>query len=204
MVFEILGSQWYRHCKIVVWECCIDFDSVTRDHSSKVSINNLFMNFKIYHIMANIHIQSWCGWKGIDFSSHPQSMAPKGKSVVPTVADHRVVVVEGIDIQNVVNTEGGSDFTPFVLVGDLDAIELKSFCYKVRCTFCNDLFQLCPPKKNLHANLKNHLEGTKHAKMVETSQDSDIPTTSALSTSPHGIPSTFLKSIHTNQRNFYG
>ena len=40
----------------------------------------------------------------------------------------------------------------------------------MKCTYCVDFFQLCPPQKNLLANLNNHLGGTKQEKAV---QDAD-------------------------------
>ena len=38
---------------------------------------------------------------------------------------------------------------------------------KVKSTYCYDFYQLCPPKINLLANLKNHVQGTKHCKSME-------------------------------------
>jgi len=35
------------------------------------------------------------------------------------------------------------------------------------CSYCRDCFHLCPPKRNLEANLKNHLGGACHAEAVE-------------------------------------
>jgi hypothetical protein len=51
-------------------------------------------------------------------------------------------------------------------------VNVKYFWYKVRCKYCNDILALCPPKKNLEANLQNHLGGTKHEKPV---LDADNP-----------------------------
>ncbi len=38
---------------------------------------------------------------------------------------------------------------------------------KGKCIFLGDFFQLCPPKKNLEANLKNYTMGKKHANVME-------------------------------------
>ncbi len=88
-------------------------------------------------------------------------------NVVLTNEDHKRVVIEGIGIIESVNAPFVADEQPFVLVGDPKSLDMKSFWYKVRCTICNDFFQQCPPKKNLERNLKNHMEETKHAKVIE-------------------------------------
>lgn len=84
-------------------------------------------------------------------------------------------------IIQIFNACNSSDATPFVLVRDLDSIELKYFWHKIRYTFYNDFFQVAHPK-NLHMNLTNHLEGTKHAWIVEGSLDYGVPAILALST----------------------
>ena len=85
-----------------------------------------------------------------------------------TVSDHKKAVRDGLEILQMVNREvvtgGGKE--PFHHAGDPNADDLKSFEYKVRCHFCGDLLQLCPLKKNLEANLQNHLGGTKHAMAI--------------------------------------
>jgi hypothetical protein len=68
-------------------------------------------------------------------------------------------IIKGIGIIEFVNAPFVEDEKPFVLVGDLKSSELKSFWYKVRCTFCNNFFQLCPPKKNMEGHLKNQSHG---------------------------------------------
>lgn len=77
--------------------------------------------------MANIYIHNRCHWKGFHFFSHPQFAAPKGKLVVLTIVDRRAAIFEGVDIPKVANAKSGSDSPPFVLVGDPNATELKSF-----------------------------------------------------------------------------
>ena len=87
-----------------------------------------------------------------------------------TVVDHKKAVCDGLQILQKVNKEvvvGGEE--PFHHIGDPNANDLKSFWFKVQCHSCGDLLQLCPPNKNLEANLRNHLGGTKHAIAVEES-----------------------------------
>ncbi len=80
--------------------------------------------------------------------------------------DHKRVVTEGIGIIEFINAPFATDEL-FVLVSDPKSLDLKAFWYKVRCTFCNDFFQQCPPKKKLEGNLKNQMERTKQAKTIE-------------------------------------
>lgn len=101
----------------MVWGFFKDFGGAIGDHF-KVSINNLFTNFKESNIMANIYIQNCYHKKCIDFPSHPQYMAPKDKSIVLIVANGRAAIFEEFDIPKVVDGKSGSNSPPFVLVGD--------------------------------------------------------------------------------------
>ena len=94
------------------------------------------------------HIKKWCTRKGVDFLNHLQSMVAKGKPVILTIADHKKLVSGGLETLKIVNNS--IDNKPFVLVGDP---EVKSFWFKVRCIFYGNFLSLCPPKKNLEANL---------------------------------------------------
>jgi hypothetical protein len=87
------------------------------------------------------------------------------------------------------------DGGPFVVVGDPKAEHLKSFWYKERCKLCGDLFQLCPPKKNLEGNLKNHLQGLKHCKVVEDAASGARSGSLALSTGRRGRPSAATRAV---------
>jgi hypothetical protein len=68
------------------------------------------------------------------------------------------------------------------------AEELKSFWYKVRCKLYRDLFQLCPPKKNLRSNLDVSLQGLKYCKILENAAGGGKSTAIALSTEHRGRP----------------
>jgi hypothetical protein len=68
------------------------------------------------------------------------------------------------------SAEGG----PFVAIGDPEGDSIKSFWHKVCCKVCGDLFQLCPSKKNLAANLTSHVMGIKHVTKVELLHVLDI------------------------------
>jgi hypothetical protein len=139
----------------------------------------------------------------VDFSTHLQFVVPKGKTILLTNEDYKRAIIEGIRIIDFVNAPFAVNEQPFVLVGDLESLELKSFWYKVRCTFCNDFFQLCPPKKNMERNLNNHMEGTKHAKVVEDVLSNKGYATSTLLIGQKGKPSTSSKGVSRNQRNLY-
>lgn len=82
-----------------------------------------------------------------------------------------------------------------MLVGDPEAEHLKSSWYKVRCKLCGDLFQLCTPKKNIEGNLKNHLQGLKHCKVVEDAASNARSGTSALSTRRRGRLSASTRAV---------
>jgi hypothetical protein len=147
-------------------ECGKDFGSSTRDHS-KSSIHNLFMNFKKSHLMSVVHIRNWCQRKEIQFEDHPQSQAGKGKTMVLTPADHKHLVLERIEILDALNEDIGGEKKTFDVIGDLNSEEVRSFWFRVKCNFCGDYFMLCPPKKNLEVNLRNHVNGLKHSKILD-------------------------------------
>jgi hypothetical protein len=95
------------------------------DHN-KSSINNLFGNFKKSCIVSFVHVWDWCRKKDVDFSTHPQTIVPKGKPILLTNENHKRVVTEGIIIIKFVNAPFVADDQPFVLVGDLKSSKLKS------------------------------------------------------------------------------
>jgi hypothetical protein len=85
---------------------------------------------------------------------------------------------------------GGEQGEPFYAVGDptSEGFKYQSYWFKVRCRLCSDFFQLCPLKKHLLANLTNHLQGLKHAKVVHDSAISSKFVSSALSNGHRGRP----------------
>ena len=93
------------------------------------------------------------------------------------------------------------DDPPLVVVGDVDYAQLKSFWYKVRCKFDGEIIYLCPTKRNLRANLENHLHGLIHTKCIhdramETNSDKG---SIALSSGKRGRPTTRSRSTIGNQ-----
>ena len=96
------------------------------------------------------------------------------------------------------NESVGTDGGLFVLVGDHAVEELKSFWYKVWCKLCGDLFQLCPPNKNLLSNLDGHLQGLKHCKIVEDAASGGKFTATALSTGRRGRPTASSRAVIGN------
>lgn len=70
----------------------------------------------------------------------------------------------------------------------IQAIQLSNW-FKVRCAICpKEIFQLCPPKRNLEANLFNHVQGVVHAKTLED-LNAKSAQRSPLSTGKRGKPS---------------
>lgn len=153
--------------KLYCDECDVLFGGNTGEHN-KNTVTNLFSNFKRSHIGSNAHIRAWCRRNGVPWENHPQSAAKPRQTIILTVEDHRKLVREGIDIVDAVNDSVDSDKKPFKWVGgDVESPHVRSLWYRVQCSFCNEFFQLCPPKKNLEASLLGHLHGTKHAAQVE-------------------------------------
>ena len=110
--------------------------------------------------------QNWRRWKGVPFDSIPQSQSTMQWPITITFTDHWQLVKDGVAVLDAFNATCPKDKEPFQLVGDADALELRCFWYKVRSLFYCDFFQIWPPKKNLETNLRNHVEGTKHAGCV--------------------------------------
>jgi hypothetical protein len=152
--------------KLHCGECGKDFGSVAGDHS-KGTVHNLFTNFKKSHVVSTSHIKNWCRRKGVRFEDHPQSQAARGKPVVLTLANYKHLVLKGIEIMDAMNASIGDDQKPFVVIGDLESDELQSFLFRVKCNACRDYFVFCPPRKNLEANLRNHVISLKHIKAVD-------------------------------------
>jgi hypothetical protein len=79
--------------------------------------------------------------------------------------------------------------------------KIQIFLVPCTITFYNEFFQLCLVKNNLEANLKNHMEGTKLAKMVEdVFKEKRFQCYYNFLTRQRGTPSTSTKNIPKNQR----
>jgi hypothetical protein len=68
---------------------------------------------------------------------------------------------------------------------------------------CNDLFQLCPPKKNLAANLTNHVMGIKHVTKVEEVVRPGYLFGSTISTGRRRRPTTSNRNTLRNQNDLH-
>ena len=129
---------------------------------TKDRISNLFSNFCKSPIMSNQHIKSWYSRKGVDWCNHLQFVAKGKKTVNLITKDHCHLVLEDVEILNSVNNSLDPTRKIFELIGrDPQCIDLKSFWWKTKCVLCNDVYNLCLPKKNLEANLRNHVEEIK-------------------------------------------
>ena len=174
------------HCM----ECDKDFGGNIGEHNTH-SISNTFANFRKHHLYTNFHIRSLCRRLGVPYTNYLQFEAPKRKSVVLTNADHKQLIKEGSDVMDEVNgmAEEVYGHKPFFIVGDHTSNGFK-FCsyFKVHCRLYRDFFQLCLPKKNLEANLINHIQGYKHEKAVLDSSTSRKSATSVISMGQRGQP----------------
>lgn len=155
--------------KLYCGECSKLYGNSVGDHS-KTTISNLFGNFSKKHLVSTSHIRNWCTRTKTEFSSLPQSES-KEKGVVMIRADHEKLADEGIHIVDLINDSVDQDHKPFVIIGDRSSPHMRCFWLKVKCKFCGDFFQLCPPRRNLEANLTNHIMGPKHASAVEAAQN---------------------------------
>jgi hypothetical protein len=177
--------------KIHCGECVKDFGGNTGEHNNH-TISNFFANFRKHHLNTTAHIRSLCRRQGLPYTDHPMSTAPKGKSIILSNGEHERLVREGTNIMEEVNdtADGVDGKKPFYVVGDptSDGFKYRSYWFKIRCQFCGDFFQLYPPKKNLHANLTNHLQGLKHARVISDSISSSKSASSALYTGRRGRP----------------
>jgi hypothetical protein len=68
---------------------------------------------------------------------------------------------------------------------------------------CGDLFQLCPPKKYLAANLTNHVMGIKHVTKVEEAARPGHLSGLAISTGHRERPTTSSRSTLENQNDLH-
>ena len=105
-------------------------------------------------------------------ADHLELAVAQEKTVIITPTDHKVAIAEGMEILNNLNDWKVEENRPFVLVGYYPNEDMKYWWYKICCKVYRDLFYLYPPKKNLAANLKNHVIGIKHLKALK---DSNLP-----------------------------
>ena len=56
------------------------------------------------------------------------------------------------------------------VLGNLTAEDTRCYWFKMKCHYCRDMMVLCPPRKTLEVNLRNHLTGPKHKKVVEVAE----------------------------------
>lgn len=159
--------------KIYCAECKNNIGGTSRDHS-KTGIANLFTNYKKSHVMSTNYVKNFCNGKGIKFTNHPQSIKDSTR-VILTQADHKKTIGEGAQIVHEINDRMEGNKKPFHVVGDPNNDDLCMYWFEVQCNYCNELFQLCLPRKNLASSLTSHLESVKHMGKV-TESLSKVPT----------------------------
>lgn len=148
----------------IVFKCKKDFGGTYGLYTND-RVSSLFLNFRKSHIMSIQYIQIWCSKKVLDWCNHPQSIAKRKKTII--LEDHRRLVQEGIQILNDINEDLNPERETFELLGgDPLTSQLKSFWWKTKCITCNDMYTLYPPKKNLEANLRNYIGGSRHIQKV--------------------------------------
>ena len=68
---------------------------------------------------------------------------------------------------DVLNVDIGSKKKTFVVIGDVESLEVCSKWFRIKCLYCGEYFQLCLLKKNLESNLQNHVNELKYSKAVD-------------------------------------
>jgi hypothetical protein len=86
------------HCS----QCIKDFVGSIGDHNNH-SISNFFANFKKHHLHTNTHFKSFYHQQGLPNTNHPQLVAPKGKLMILSHAEHKRLVREGTKIMDNIN-----------------------------------------------------------------------------------------------------
>ena len=147
-------------------ECQKDCRGSSKEHT-KSQIDNLFNNFRRSHIVSTLHVRNYCAAKNINFEDHPQSTSRNGRPVTVIPEDHKTLITEGVQILDGVNASLPTGHKQFKVLGNLNAENNRCYWFKVKCPYCRELMVLCPPRKTLEANLRNHLSGFKHQKAVE-------------------------------------
>ena len=155
--------------KLWCGECKKDCGGGSKDHT-KAHIDNLFNNFRRSHIVSTSHIWNFCAAKNVNFDDHPQSEAKNGRPLTLTPEDHKRLIFEGVEILEGVNATLPDGHKKFTVLGNLTAEDTRCYWFKVKCPYCRDMMVLCPPRKTLEVNLKNHLTGPKHLKVVEVAE----------------------------------
>ena len=69
-------------------------------------------------------MRNWCQRKRAQFSNHPQSQAPIGKSIVLTTSDHQALVVKGIEISSAMNETSANEKKTICFSWDLELKEI--------------------------------------------------------------------------------
>ena len=113
---------------------------------NKSTMHNLFSNFRTSQFLNTQHVKSWCRKHNVNYLNHPQSEAPKGKSMVLTVEDHRKLIKEGVEVMEAVNAELAEGVKLFYTLGDLEQPRPKRFWCKIKCPttmmgLCNYIYQ---------------------------------------------------------------
>ena len=109
--------------KVYCVDCCKEFGFTIGDHS-KNTIHNLFVQKKLNNLISSIHMRNWCQRKRAQFSNHPQSQAPIGKSIVLTTSDHQALVVKGIEISSAMNETSANEKKTICFSWDLELKEI--------------------------------------------------------------------------------
>ena len=164
--FDLNG---YGVVKLWCGECKKDCGGGSKDHT-KAHIDNLFNNFRRSHIVSTAHVRIFCAAKNVNFDDHPQSEAKNGRPLTLTPEDHKRLISEGVEILEGVNSSLPDGHKKFTVLGNLGAEDTRCYWFKVKCPYCRDMMVLCPPRKTLEVNLRNHLSGPKHMKVVEVAE----------------------------------
>jgi len=99
-------------------------------------VTNLFPNFRKSHLNTVGHIKNYYQQKEVKFVDHLQAGSTRSNPMVITVADHKSMVSEGIEIVATVNESLDLKKVTFKVVGDLLDSIMKAFWFRVKCLIC--------------------------------------------------------------------
>ena len=116
----------YGVVKFFCLECRKEVGRDSGKHE-KSKIQNLFNNFRWNHLLSNNHVKNWCTRNGVQYADHPQTIAPKGRTVPLTPEMYKSLIREGIEVMEAVNASLGDLQKPFTVFQPLKEGTRKNF-----------------------------------------------------------------------------
>lgn len=159
-------------CGIIkLWcaDCKKECGGASKDHT-KAQIDNLFNNFRRFHLVSVAYIKNYFASKNINFEDHLQSESKNRRPITITPKDHKQLIAERVQIMEAVNATLLEGVKKFALLENLAAQDTRCYWFRVKCPYCREFLVPYLPRKTLEVNLRNHLSGFKHQKAVQDAE----------------------------------